>query len=170
MAEEFRVTYKKLSSKLRLLSSLKPNLTQKSLENIYQGKLLPTLLYNCIIDLNYSNTQLKLFQSIDRRVEAILGKKQTSSINEINRHAVLFVKKCMLGNTCENFKNYFTIKTHERVTRNNSLTLTIPKVKLKLAKSGFFSMGVKIFNSLPIEIRRTDSFTDFKNKVKKFYL
>jgi hypothetical protein len=170
MAKDFRITYKKVSSKLRLLSFLKPYLTQKSLDKIYQGIILPSLLYNCIIDLNYSNTQLKAFQSIDRRVEAILGKKRTSAINEIHKHAVLFVKKCLSDNTCENFKNYFTIKTHERVTRNNSSTLTIPKVKLKLAESGFFSMGVKIFNSLPMEVRRTESFNDFRNEVKKFYL
>jgi hypothetical protein len=46
----------------------------------------------------------------------------------------------------------------DKATRNNGALLCIPKVKLKLAKSVFFSMGVKIFNTLPNEIRRTEHF------------
>ena len=76
----------------------------------------------------------------------------------------------MLGVTNEHFSDYFTLKVHDKPTRNNGALLCIPKVKLKLAKSGFFSMGVKIFNALPIEIRRTESFSDFRNRVKHLYL
>ena len=138
MGENFRVTYRKLSSKLLLLSSLKPCLTKKSLGMIYQGIILPTVLFNCIVNLNYSNTQVTMLESIDCRVQKILGEKRPSTLNEIHKHAVLLVKKCMLGVTNEHFSDYFTLKVHDKPTRNNGALLCIPKVKLKLAKSGFF--------------------------------
>ena len=138
MGENFRVTYRKLSSKLRLLYSLKPCLTKKSLGMIYQGIILPTVLFNCIVNLNYSNTQLTMLESIDCRVQKILGEKRPSTLNEIHKHAVLLVKKCILAVTNEHFSDYFTLKVHDKPTRNIGALLCIPKVKLKLAKSGFF--------------------------------
>ena len=70
----------------------------------------------------------------------------------------------MLGDTNEHFIVYFTLKVHHKATRNNGTLLCIPKTKLKLTKSGFFSMGVKIYNTLPKEIRRSESFFDFRKK------
>ena len=46
--------------------------------------------------------------------------------------------------------------------------LCIPKKRLKLAKLGFFSMGVEISNALFNEIRRTETFSDFRSKVNLF--
>ena len=60
------------------------------------------------------------------------------------------MKKCLNGELSENFENFFDIRNHERTTRNHGFLLQIPKVKLQLAKSGFRSMGVKIYNDLPI--------------------
>ena len=48
----------------------------------------------------------------------------------------------MEGNVCENFVNYFEINEHDKNTRNKNILLTVPKIKLELARSGFFSMGV----------------------------
>lgn len=165
MGENFHSTYKKTSSKLRLLEALKPCLTKRAVHKIYHGVILPTLLFNCVVDLNFSRTRLNLLSSIDRRVAAILGEKQTCVIDEIYKHAVLLVKKCLDCNICEDLESYFEFNIHCQNTRQNSTMLSIPKVKLELAKSGFFSMGVKIFNTLPIEIRRTESFQDFRNRV-----
>ena len=61
----------------------------------------------------------------------------------------------------DEFKNYFEIRTPFAATRNNGYLLQIPKVKLQVRK-GFFSMGVKNFNSLPIEIRQASSYLDFR--------
>ena len=92
MGENFRVTYRKLSSKLRLLSSLKPCLTKKSLGMIYQGIILPTVLFNCIVNLNYSNTQLTMLESEFRRS---LGKNDpVPSTKFINMPC------CLLRNVC----------------------------------------------------------------------
>ena len=54
-------------------------------------------------------------------------------------------------------------------TRNNGKLLKIPKVKLEFARSGFFFMGARIFNSLPIKVRAFLA-DDFQNKVKTYFL
>ena len=55
---------------------------------------------------------------------------------------------------CTNFDNYFEIKTGGINTRNNNLFLKLPKVKLEFVKQSFYYLGAKIYNDLPIEIRR----------------
>ena len=55
---------------------------------------------------------------------------------------------------------------HEQYTRNNGFTLEVPEVKLQVAKSNFRSMGVKIYNDLPIQSRQTDSLLIFKEHIK----
>jgi len=76
------------------------------------------LLYNCIIDLNFSATLLNKLESIDRRAAKIIGQQQkkTKFIN-----TVLFMKKCIDKETCENFCDYFQINTHQKQTRNKKL-------------------------------------------------
>ena len=92
-----------------------------------------------------------MLKSIDCRIEKILGKKRPSTLNEICKHVVLLVKKCMLGDTNERL---LLITSHLKcMTKPQGIMgLCIPKVKLKLTKSGFFSMGVKLFYTLPNEI------------------
>ena len=47
--------------------------------------------------------------------------------------------------------------------------LEVPKVKLQVAKSSFRSMGVKIYNGLPIHSRQTDSLLIFKEHIKNHF-
>ena len=45
--------------------------------------------------------------------------------------------------------------------------IEVPKVKLKVTKSSFRSMGVKIYNDLPNINRQTRSFVIFKELLRK---
>ena len=76
----------------------------------------------------------------------------------------MVVAKCLTGKVCFSFSKYFNLVYHSRSTRNNGMSLKIPKVNLEFARSGFFFMGVRIYNYLPLEIRRTLN-TGFRNKV-----
>ena len=85
-------------------------------------------------------------------------------------HSAQIVKKCIEGLMCEEFNNYFILKNHNKCTRNNGYLLTIPKVKLELSNSGFFSMGVKNFNALPIEIRKATTVHNYRKLCKTHYM
>ena len=60
------------------------------------------------------------------------------------------LKKCLNGEVCEIFDNFFQIRTHEKTARSNGFLLQVPKVRLQFIKSCFRSMGVKFYNSLLI--------------------
>ena len=83
----------------------------------------------------------------------------------MEKYAVLFNRKCLDRQFCENFQNFFNVRAHEQNTRNNGFMLEVPKVKLQVAKSSFRPMGAKIYNDLPIQSRQTDSLLIFKEQI-----
>ena len=87
----------------------------------------------------------------------------------MKKHAVLLVKKCFIRQLCENFQDFFTVRAHKQNTRNNGFMLEVPKVKLQVVKSSFRSMGVKIYNDLPIQNCRTDSLLIFKDHIRNHF-
>ena len=82
------------------------------------------------------------------------------------KHAVKTVKKCLDGKSCTNFNDYFTVNLHMKATRNQNYLLKVPKIKLEFTKYGFHFQGVKLFNSLPVEIRKSG--LEFDTKLKDF--
>jgi len=96
--------------------------------------------------------------------------KMVDTKNEITKQVCCFVRKCIDGNVCEDFANYFHVNEHEIGTRNKGHLITLPKVRLNVAKDSFFFMGSKVYNMLPLEIRKEKSFDKFKLQVKEFYM
>ena len=88
--------------------------------------------------------------------------------NEVDRHAVLLVRKSLNGDVCSNFKDYFNMKKHHLGTRSRKTFLQTPKVNLEIAKNGFFFMGAKLYNLLPIDI--SESADDFEDKLNSFFI
>ena len=72
-------------------------------------------------------------------------------------------------NVCSNLKTYFERMEHLRTTRNNNISLRLPKVRLQFAKKGFFYTGAKVYNALPREIREEMNFVKFKIALNNFF-
>lgn len=156
---------KKTSSKLYLLKRLRPLLTQDAAITVYKSYVLSALKFNCIVQLNLTRTQKNCLKNLGTRASVILNSEVSSIEHEIYRHATKLVRKCIEGTVCDNLKHYFFINQHNKRTRNNQL-ITLPKVRLELARSGFFFMGAKLYNLLPREIKQSES--DFNNNIKNF--
>ena len=77
------------------------------------------------------------------------------------------VRKCLNGNVCTNFQDYFRINEYNVRTRNRNILLQSPKVILDFAMNGFFFMSARLYNSLPKEIEETAH--DFENKVISYF-
>ena len=88
--------------------------------------------------------------------------------NLINREACCFVKKCLIGDVCENFKDYFVVNQHRQNTRNGGFLLKVPKVRLELGKSTFKFSGTKLYNDLPLKMRKLENYNIFCNEIKQF--
>jgi len=137
LSTNFDKMFKKTNAKLRMLFSLRKNLDQNALNKIYKGMILLCVTYNCTINLNLTQTQLQKLQNIDRMAMKVTGEQQPVVLNEIKKHSIMLVRKCLENQTCENFNDYFTKQLHDRVTRNNGFSLKVPKTKLKYAQCGF---------------------------------
>ena len=124
-------------------------------------------MYNCIIQLNLTQTNLKKLKTVEARAYSILKSKTCDLKHEIDKHAILLVRKCLNGTVCTNFHNYFMINEHDVRTRYRNVLSQIPKVKLEFAKNGFFFMGARLYNSLPKDIRKNAD--DFEKKVNLYF-
>ena len=80
------------------------------------------------------------------------------------------VKKCLNKEFASDiFDNYFEMIDHSMNTRNNKHCIKLPPVKLEVARRGFYFTGGTLYNSLPIDIRKTDSANIFKKKLSEFF-
>ena len=68
---------------------------------------------------------------------------------------------------CQNLLNYFTLIDSKVATRNLGFRIKLPKVKLETAKKGFYFNGGKLYNELPLEIRKSDTLRLFTKGLSK---
>ena len=123
--------------------------------------IIPLLTYSCPIQSTFTKTQLDSFSSIDRRAKAMPpSESQPTSIhNYLKRECVNMVKKFLNKEFAfEIFDNYFEIIDHSVNTRNGKLCIRLPHVKLEVAGRSFYLTGSTLYNSLPIDIRKTEFF------------
>ena len=168
LSANFDKIYKRSVAKLRMLSSLQSYLDESSKRKIYNGMILPCITYNCTVNLNLSQTQRNKLKSIDNLAARVIGTSQPVE-NALKKQSIMLVRKCLEGRTCTSFRDYFKVQSHGRGTRNDGYRLEIPFIKLKYAKSGFYSMGVTLYNELPLNIRKIESFNLFRKNVLKIF-
>ena len=53
----------------------------------------------------------------------------------------------------ETFDNYFQMISHLKGTRNNNISIKLPKIKSEVPKQGFYFGGAKLFYGLPLTMR-----------------
>ena len=70
----------------------------------------------------------------------------------------LLVRKCLLGETCDNFNGYFNLNLHGRQTRNSEKFF---KLSSKSFKS-FKLYGAKVYNDLPLAVREYGDWAGFR--------
>ena len=175
MHSQFDATFKKATSRLRLLSKIRPNLNLNAAKAIYNCMILPILTYCGVLNLNLTQTQLnKLISLHERATKAVFpnGTPEVglqSVMNCKKKRACELVKKIVVGDICDSLKDHFTLNNHVRVTRNNGFTVTLSKVKIEYGSRSFAFMGARIFNELPLNIRKTDDIKSFTSAMLKHF-
>ena len=169
LADHLKDVYRKTSNKLYLLNRLRSNLTHEAALQIYRAIIMPALLFNSSMLLKMNNSQLSKLKSLENRASKVTLCAVSKLRIEIEKHCCLLVKKCLIGKTCENFHNYFTTTNHGRNTRNNGFMITQPMVKLECTKAVFFYFGPKLYNALPLDIRKCESFNQFRFLCNKHF-
>ena len=92
----FNSKYKKLSSRLRLLSKLRPNLNVKATKMIYTNIVIPVFTNCGTVNLNLSRTSLGKLDRIHERAVVVIIKTNTVKLipimNHVKRHACQIVR------------------------------------------------------------------------------
>ena len=175
MNTNFIKTYKKANSKLRLLNKLRPQLTQNAAKLIYQSMIIPTLTYCGFLTLNQNQSQRNKLSSFHNRALNIINGScrdqltMPSSVEMIKMRSCVFIKACLDRNVCNSFVAYFKKINHSKSTRNNGNLLALPKIRLEYARGSFSYMGAKLFNELPLEIRKEVEGSKFKELIRFYY-
>jgi hypothetical protein len=175
MNSNFNITYKKACGRLRLLRKIRPFLNTLAAKAIYQGMIVPILTYCGLINLHLSQSREdKLLAFHHRALDIIRSNTKyecdinsPSIINQIK--ACQMVRNCLDGNVCSNFMNYFEINTHERSTRSSGYSLKLPKIRLEYSRRSFYYMGAKLYNDLPLNIRKAEDYKSFNKLLKGYF-
>ena len=73
LKDNFRKTYKKVSSRLKMLYNIKEILSSKVRKKIYTTMILPLLTYHCTVDLTFTEWKLAKLKSVDNRAFQIIN-------------------------------------------------------------------------------------------------
>ena len=82
----------------------------------------------------------------------------------------MLVKSCLDQNSCDSFNNYFDYLNHSMGTRNNNISVKLPRIKLESTKKGFYYYGAVEFNKLPRDIRELRSIMLFKRALQQHFI
>ncbi len=181
----------KIASRLGLLSRLRGCLTTEAANKIYWSTMLPILSYcdTCFCPLGSNNR--KSLERLQRRAAKILyGFKPdiaTETILEnlrwpplrktMEKHCVLLVNKCLVGDVPSCFKDYFLLRRQSdnqhvfnrcTIARSSFTDIILPKFHLDVAKKSFHYHGASTFNSLPTDIKTLQPKESFQ-AISAFY-
>ena len=169
-------TFKKTSSKLKMLKKIRSSLTVQSARMIYQSMIVPLMTYCDMVTLNLPESWLSKFVNLENRAKKIIANGLSIENGDLNIrdfystrifNAVIVVFKSLNGLSCEPFNDYFQIMSHQQNTRNNDYCLRLPEVKLEVARKGFYFQGAMAFNKLPLHVRQINSIVHFKSALKQ---
>ena len=169
------------------MSKLWHVLPLKALQNLYYSLIHPHILYGIIIWGNTYKTYLKRLTTLQNRaVKLSVGahwrdnttncylQLQVLKLNELYTYEVAkFMYKNTRKNLPPSFSSFFTsiASVHTRSTRlaSSQYSLYLPRYKTLTLQRNIKFQGVKIWNSVPLEIKKLP-FNRFKIQYKKHLL
>ena len=166
---------KKVSSRIGLMSRIRNYLDSSTSKLIYNAIVLPLFDYCDVVwDCCNASSKVKL-QNLQNHARKVILKSESPqskwlTLDERRRfHKAAFMYKC-LHHEDNGFELYCTRRSeihHHNTRRKNDFA--IPKPKTEQLKRTFQYSGIQIWNSLPIDIKNSDSLQGFKSKYFKFY-
>ena len=172
-SDHLEKTAKKATSRVKLLSRIRHNISPYTAEIIYKVTILPILLYCNNVFLHMAPSKKALFENIQKRaLKVINGYRHSVKLEKVssirNKMCALEVVKSLTGVSPHAFQNYFTRINHSQRTRANTKNIVLPKVKTETGKKAFSFQGAKIFNQLTEEMKTETSILRFKTLCKSF--
>ena len=164
----FNMVCKKVATRIRLLRKIRAYITDAAALRIYQAFITPIVTYCSPTNFYHHPLRKSSLVNFEDRIKRITKSNIPSLLNLCEKKVCLTVFKS-LDETIPDFADYFQRITHNIGTRNNGISLKLPKCKLESTKKAFFSNGASLFNQLPINIRSENDISKFTKQLNKFY-
>jgi len=137
--------YRKASSRRKLIKKLRSHMTAEACAALYQTMVIPILTYCGIVHLKKTRTQVEKLHALHERARRIICNNVTRNLRSpesLNKtKALTIVRKCIEGSVVDNFRNYFETINHDKNTRNQGITLKLPRLRLEYSRGSFFIWG-----------------------------
>ena len=179
--EHVEIICHKVSKRLGLLSCIRPYLTQKAAECVYNCLIQPILNYTDTVWGGLSIGCGKNLQRLQNRAARLVQGRSTTDeafqkLGWINlqtqriMHKCILVYKCLYNLVPPYLCDYFSRNNciHSHNTRNSNV-LHLPAPKLSLGKNTFRYSGSILFNKLPRTLKGATSLSNFKNLLKQYF-
>ena len=169
----FELCYKRASGRLRLLSKLRCFLDSTTACKLYRSMIVPVVTYCGILNLKLTTGQSRKLAALhERAIRIIVTNSKECSVlspekSKIKRACVL-VHNILNNDICDALQSHITTHEHIKTTRNNKCLATLPRIKTEYGRKGFYYMGAKLYNDLPINVRTAENKKDFNEKLELF--
>ena len=171
----FERSYNKAAGRLRLLARLRKYLDLQSARVVYCSMIMPAFTYCGVLQMKLSETKMKQLKAFHDRCLKIVydgGKCKEGLPSIINANKIRtckFVRKCIDKDICVIFKDHFIIQNHGKETRNANNSLKMPKIRTEYARKSFYYTGAKIYNELPLKIRKIMNATVHEKSLNDYF-
>ena len=162
---------------------IKPYVPHKTLQDVYKTLIQPHFDYcsplwdNCGLGLQdklqrFQNRAARVITGADydvRSVEVLNTLGWETLVNRRPLNKLVFTYKILGNHTAPNLKDLFcrrNLSQNSYDLRNSETDLTIKKPKTEFLKKTFGYSGAVLWNSLPQDAKRADSFKSFRRKAK----
>ena len=125
------------------------------------------------MNLKFNRTQENKLNLFHNRAMQIVAKNQRceviSPINAVKKRACMLVYNVLQNNVCHALNQYFMYQEHCKTARNNRCCVCLPQIRTEYTRKGFYYMGAKTFNELPLSARTSDNASDFMKIMNTIY-
>ena len=154
---KFGLCYKRAYGRLRLLSKLRRFLDSTAACKLYRSMIVPVVTYCGILNLKPTTGQSRKLAALHERAMRIIGMR-SKECNVLSpersniKIACILVNNILNNDICDALQSHITTHEHTKTTRNNEWLATLPRIKTEYAQKGFYYMGAKLYNDLPIDM------------------
>ncbi len=173
---------KQLSKRVGVIVRVKYLLPQKATLLLYKALIQSILIYSCQVWGHTYDSHIKKLITIQNRVTKLiiseridsnsrLKKLKLMSIKNITQfYSNLYILRSINNMTCLICTRFFKFCDTGRSTRIiSNKSLEIPKCKLNYTQNSLFFKGVKLWNTLDINLKLCKDFRNFKKVSTNFY-
>jgi len=175
---------KELNSRLYLISNLRKYLPENTVNFVYKSIIRPKLEYGCQLWGFTYNKHIEKLLKVQKRFARIITKSSfvanssplyerlnwKSLLNAIKFESMIYIFKSINGLNSEHSRDLFEINVNRtsRRTGRDGLYINEPKSTKNFLFNTIFCKGVKLWNSLPFDMRSETTIRAFKTRFKDY--